>query len=106
MFGVGARAPGGGAQAVPAREPGLDQRRVPPVPAGGGGDGQLGAVGGQHRAELGLGQGQGALVLADGGVEQLQVRPGAGQPGCQRQGRPGLRVGERARKQRAPLSKV
>src|SRR5215471_15625571 len=39
--GVGARALGGGAQAVAAGQPGLDQRRVPPVPAGDGGDRQL-----------------------------------------------------------------
>src|SRR5215470_2870327 len=39
--GISARALGGGAQAVAASEPGLDQRRVPPVPAGYG-EGQLG----------------------------------------------------------------
>ena len=37
--GVGAGALRGGAQAVAAGEPGLDQRRVPPVPAGDAGDG-------------------------------------------------------------------
>ena len=72
--GVSAGALGGGAQAVAAGQPGLDQRRVAPVPAGDGGQGQLGPVAGQHRAELGLGQGQCPLVfVADGGVEQPAI---------------------------------
>src|SRR5947199_4661513 len=72
--GIGAGALGGGAQAVPAGQPGLDQRRLPPVPAGDGGKRQLGPLAGQHRAELGLGQDEGAGVLvADGGVEQPAI---------------------------------
>src|SRR6266705_4255318 len=72
--GVGARALGGGAQAVAAGQPGLNQRRFAPVPAGDGGQRQLGALAGQYRAELGLGQGEGAGVfVADGGVEQPAV---------------------------------
>src|SRR6266581_3726043 len=39
--GIGARALGGGAQAVPAGQPGLDQRRRAPVPAGDGGQRQV-----------------------------------------------------------------
>src|SRR6266568_359196 len=69
-LGVGARSLGGGTQAVPAGETGLEQRRVAPVPAGDGGGRELGAVGRQHRAELGFGQGQRPLVLVtDGRVE-------------------------------------
>src|SRR6266851_8501606 len=72
--GIGARSLGGGAQAVPAGEPSLDQRRVPPVPAGDRRDRQLGPLPGQHRAELGLGLSEDPLVLvADGGLEQPAV---------------------------------
>ena len=68
---VNARALGGGAQAVPAGQPGFDERSVAPVPAGDVREGQLGAVGRQDGAELGFGLGQCPLVLvADGRVEQ------------------------------------
>ena len=53
--GVGAGALGGGAQAIAVDQPGLDQRRVPPVAAGDDGQLQLGPVAGQQGAELGQG---------------------------------------------------
>src|SRR5439155_20693770 len=51
--GIGAGALGGGAQAVPAGQPGFDQRRLAPVPAGDDRQRQLGALAGQDGAELG-----------------------------------------------------
>src|SRR6516165_11162776 len=72
--GVGAGALRGGAQAVAAGEAGLDERRVAPVPAGDGGEGELGPLAGQHRAEPGLGQGEcPGVFVADGGVEQPAI---------------------------------